>query len=486
MTDTNGTADPVITTNPPAAGTAADPLQVSRTRRRATWIALTAALGGLLYGYDTGVIAGALPLITQEWGLSHRLQETVASSILVGAVAGALLSGYASRALGRRRTIIVLAIIFALGVTFSAMAPNVWLLAAARVFLGIAVGGSSQVIPTFIAEIAPAAIRGRLVTCFNIAIGVGIFLANLIGATASHTQSWRGMVAIALIPTLVLFFGMLRVPETPRWLVEAGKKDKALDVLTALRPTQADALAERAEIEHVAEVGTSLSSGGWRRLGERWTWPALIAALGVAAFTQLSGLELMIYYTPTILQDTGFPVAASLWASVAVAAVYLIMTIIGRFIVDKVGRRGLMLVMIPGTAISLTAFATLFAVYDGHPPFGITVVLLLIFMAFNAGGIQVVGWLLGAEMYPLSIRDKATSLHAAVLWGANIFVTSQALTWVNGIGMSGTMYVYAALNVVGFLFVLFLVPETKGRSLEEIEESLKAGAFRPIRRTAQS
>lgn len=452
-----------------------------QARKNVFGISFIAAFGGLLYGYDTGVISGALPQMTKEWGLSSSVQEIVTTAILVGAVTGAILSGVCSRKLGRRRTIIIIAAVFLVGVLCSALSPTAFAIILSRLLLGLGVGGASQVIPTYIAEISPPERRGSLVTMFNIAIGVGILAANLVGALSHEQWSWRWMVGAAVIPAVILLFGMFRVPETPRWLMEQGEDNQSTAVLRVLRPTRPEAMDESDEIREVIDKQQEASSGsGWSNMRQRWTWPALIAALGVAAFTQLSGLEMMIYYAPTILQDTGFPAALSLWASVGIGVVYLAMTIIGRFIVDKVGRRGLMLRMIPGTIISLILFGGIFVVFNGHPPFALTIALLLLFMLFNSGGIQVVGWLIGSEMYPLSIRDQATSLHAAVLWGANIFVTSQALTWVHAFGMHGTMWIYAGFNIVALLFVIFLVPETKGRSLESIEDDLHKGTFRPF------
>lgn len=463
---------------PPPTGALEIPGSAREAQRNVIGVALLAAVGGLLYGYDTGVISGALPQMTAEWDIPHQVQEMVTSAILVGAVIGALGSSLLSRRIGRRATIGVLAIVFAVGVIACSLAPSAGFMIAFRLFLGLAVGGASQIIPTYISEIAPPERRGGLVTMFNTAIGIGIVLANLINAITAESHGWRWIIGAAVLPAIVLLFGMTRVPETPRWLMEVGREQDSRDVLRTLRPTRRAAITESIDIRNLADRKKRVA-GGWPALRQRWTWPALVAGLGVAAFTQLSGLEMMIYYTPTILQGAGFSSGSTLWTSLAVAVVYLAMTLVGRAVVDRIGRRRLTLTMIPGTIISLVLFGGIFWLHGGHPPFVPTVVLLLVFMMFNAGGIQVVGWLLGSELYPLSIRDQATGLHAAMLWGANIFVTALALSWVNALGMHVTMLIYAGFNLVAFVYIYFLVPETNGRSLEDIEQSLRDHTFWP-------
>jgi MFS family permease len=214
--------------------------------------------------------------------------------------------------------------------------------------------------------------------------------------------------------------------------------------------------------------------------------PALFAGLGVAAFTQLSGIEMMIYYTPTFLTDVGFSRGAALHSALGVAVIYLVLTIIGKLVVDHVGRRTLTLWMMPGAIISLFLLGLMFMLDSHGQQYGwLIVTCLFAFMVFNSGGIQVIGWLLGSEVYPMSIREKATSLHAATLWGSNLLLTATALSLVNILGIGGAMWFYALLNLLGFLFIFFMVPETKGRSLEEIETSLKEGRFYPRQRSKQ-
>lgn len=443
------------------------------------------AIAGFLYGYVTGIISGALLQITQDFGLDHQAQELVTSAILVGAVVGALCCGKISGHIGRRYTIMLVALVFAVGTIASALSPSAGWLIVARLILGFAVGGSSQIVPVYIAELAPSDKRGRLVTFFNISLGVGILVASVVGAFLQAYWSWRTMFAVAAVPALILMVGMLPLPESPRWLIGHKRVREARHTLGLVRDQDREIRREITAIRRVHDRAAREARQGWGALGQKWLRPALIAGLGVAAFTQLSGIEMMIYYTPVFLSDAGFDHGAALYAALGVGVIYLIMTILGKVLVDHVGRRKLTLVMMPGAALSLVMMGAVFMFGDvsGNSRWWV-VAALMAFMVFNAGGIQVIGWLLGSEVYPYGIREKATSLHAATLWGSNLLLTSTALTMVQWLSIGGAMWFYALLNVLGFLFVLFCVPETRGRSLEDIEQSLKDGEFYPFERVS--
>lgn len=448
-------------------------------------VALVAALGGLLYGYDTGVISGTLPQITQDYGIAAHgvVAELIAALILAGAVVGALVMGSVSRRIGRKRSIVVVATVFAVGVVLCALSPTPATLMASRFFLGLAVGGCTQTIPAYIGELAPHERRGSYVTFFNVAIGVGILSAALVNLVF-NAVAWEWKVAVAVVPAVVLLVGILAQPESPRWLVARNRTDEAREVLQRLRPTRAEAAAEVAEIEriHDVEVEKSADEGEWHAiLHAAWLRPAVVAGVMVAIFTQITGLEMMIYYTPTLLRQAGFADDVSLWVNVAVGIVYLVMTTAGKFFVDKVGRRALMLWTLPPAAVSIAGFGFVMFVGGDSPSLPWALTFLLLFMFFQSGGIQVVGWLMGSELYPLQIRAAATSLHAMALWGSNLLVTATALSVVNALSPGGAMLVYAALNIVAWVVIYRRVPETKGRSLEEIEDSLAQGRFLPHR-----
>lgn len=437
------------------------------------------SIAGFLYGYDTGIISGALMLIAKEFHLGHQMQEMIASAILVGAVLGGLSCGAVSERIGRRNTVALIALIFIVGALACSLSPTPALLIASRVLLGFAVGGASQTVPVYISEIAPAARRGNFVTCFNLAIGLGIVVASLVGYFLHDTWSWRSMISVAAIPATVLLACMPFFPKSPRWLMEVRRPDEARHSLERVRTKGDDIDGELKDIRRAAEQEHDKAKG-WAGLVQGWVRPATVAALGVAAFTQLSGIEMMIYYAPTILSGAGFGASASLLASVGLAVVYAVMTGLGLLIVERVGRRRLMLVMIPGAVASLAVLGTMFARgMASGPSAWVLVSCLLVYMVFNAGGIQVCGWLMGSEVYPLSVRSAGASAQAGMIWGADLAVTSTGLSLVSWAGTAGTMWVYAGLNLLAFLFILRFVPETAGRSLEDIEESLRSGTFKP-------
>lgn len=443
-------------------------------------IATVAAIAGGLYGYDTGIISGALPQIANEFELDYRAQELVTAAILLGAVIGAICSTRLSASRGRRTTIMIVAAIYCVGVIAAVFSPNAWCLAAARLVLGFAVGGSTQIVPTYIAELAPSDKRGRLVTYFNVSIGVGILLAAIVGVAGQNLFDWRWMIGIAIVPSLLLLLGMSKLPGSPRWLVENDRRRDAAEALALVRDTPREVIEEIADIQEVVEKRDQLSTVGWAAVKERWVRPSLVAGLGIAAFTQLSGIEMMIYYTPTFLKNAGFGASAALWSALGVALTYLIMTFVGKMVVDHTGRRTLSLAMIPGAVVSLLVLgAVLHFNLAGDSQAWWIVGCLIVFMIFNSGGIQVIGWLTGAEIYPIAIRDQAIGLHAAVLWGSNLLLTGTALTMTHWLGIGGAMWVYAGLNALAWVFIFFLVPETGGRSLEDIERSLRDGTFLP-------
>ena len=331
--------------------------------------------------------------------------------------------------------------------------------------------------PMFVAELSPPQVRGRLVLAFQVAIGVGILTATIVGA--SQQFSWRWMIGLAAVPAVVLLVLMLRAPESPRWLVKVDRNDEARDNLRRVRG-EGDVETELREIVAVEEEERRAPVSGWKGLSQPWVRPAVIMGCGMALFTQLSGIEMIVYYTPTILTNVGFAESGALLVSVALAVTYVIMNVLGLAIVDRVGRRRLSLIMTPGAALALTVLGVVFVtgeVSAGSAPF--IIVCLIAFMLFTAGGLQVMGWLTGSEIYPLGVRGAGTSAQAATLWGSNVLITLTLLTTIETIGVGPTMWMYAGFNVLAFLFVWRYFPEVAGRSLEDIETSLREGTFHP-------
>jgi sugar porter (SP) family MFS transporter len=441
-------------------------------------VALVSAISGLLYGYDTGIISGALLQISDEFGIDDTVKQIIAGSILLGAVVGALTSSWLSERRGRRGTLLLIAVLFVIGALWSSLAPTPLLLSLGRLVLGFAVGGATQTAPMYVAELAPPKYRGRLVLCFQIAIGAGIVIATIIGA--SESIDWRVAIGSAAVPAGLMLVAMLRLPESPRWLVRQDRQDGARDVLGRIRPEGYDTEPEMREMLDLTEREQKAHTRGWAGLRAGWVRPALVVGCGVAVFTQLSGIEMIVYYSPTILTDNGFSDSTALQVSVALGVSYLVAQLVGLTIIDRVGRRRLTLIMIPGAALSLAVLGLLFVIgASGRNSIPYIIAALVVFMLFNAGGLQLMGWLTGSEIYPLAVRSAGTAAQSAALWSTNLLITLTLLTIINGIGVGPTMWLYALFNVAAWIFVWRLMPDLTGHSLEDIECHLSEGRFRP-------
>lgn len=439
-------------------------------------VAAVSALGGLLFGYDTGIISSALLYLREDMGLSSRQQEIVVSVILVGAMAGALLSGRLSERFGRRRIVLAVALVFGVGALGAAVAPGIGSLIAARFVLGLAVGGASNMVPVYIAEAAPPAIRGRLMVLFQLMVAIGQLISYLCGYAMAGSGGWRIMFGLAAIPAAVLAVGMTALPESPRWLVEHGRADRARQVLGRLRGPGADV---DAEIRAIADVSRDGARGTWRDLRRPWLRPALVVAVGIAAFSQLTGINAVVYYAPTILADAGFGDSVALLTGIGIGVMLVIAGITGAVLMDKAGRRRTLLWFMPGSGLAMVVLAVAFLGGDSPAQHWAVILGLFAYILFNGIGMQSAVWLIGPEIVPLAVRGPATSLGTVSVWGFDLLIAASALTTINLVGRSGTFLLYALMNVACIVFVVRKVPETRGRSLEEIEGALRApGPFR--------
>jgi len=462
----------------PGGGAADDGVDPNGITGSVVVVALVSAISGLLYGYDTGIISGALLQITEDFDIGTGLEQVIAASILAGAVVGALTCSRLSERRGRRGTLLLIGAVFVVGALWASLAPTPLLLVLGRLVLGFAVGGATMTAPVYVAELSPTKHRGRLVLCFQVAIGVGILIATVVGAT--EAVDWRISVGAASVPALGMLLMMLRLPESPRWLVRSGDVDGARASLERVRPSGADVGPEIAEMQEAVEAESRASTRGWKGLRQPWVRPALLVGCGVAVFTQLSGIEMIIYYSPTILTDNGFESSAALLVSVGLGATYLVAQLVGLSIIDKVGRRRLTLLTLPGSAAALAVLGALFTFgADGPEQVPYIVATLLVFMAFTAGGIQLMGWLTGSEIYPLATRAAGAAAQSASLWGTNLLITLTLLTTIETIGTGPTFWMYALFNVLAFAYLWRLMPELTGSSLEQIETHLEEGRFRP-------
>jgi sugar porter (SP) family MFS transporter len=432
------------------------------------------ALGGLLFGYDTGVVSGALLFLKDDFGgLSSFDQELVTSLLLVGAAVGALFAGRIADRIGRRLTVLGTAVIFVVGVLLAAFAPAFPVLLAARVIIGLAVGAASMVVPLYIGEVAPPGIRGALVSMNQLAITSGILVSYLADYWLADTKSWRLMFGLAAIPAVLLFIGMLFQAESPHWLVMRGRDAEARRVLARLRaPDEIE--PEIAEVHRV----TQLEALSTRDLLSAKLRPMLAVGVLLAVFQQVTGINTVIYYAPTLLKGAGFGTNGSLLANVVNGGVNVIMTIIAIRLLDRVGRRTLLLAGTVGMAVGM--FVTAFSFMGGEQLHGVravTAVLgLLIYTGSFAIGLGPVFWLLISEIYPLTIRGAAMSVATIANWAANFVVTISFLSIKNAIGGMGVFLLFGALTLVALLYFWREVPETKGRSLQELEQELAGRA----------
>ena len=434
--------------------------------------AALAALGGMLFGYDTGVISGAILFVRQEFALPDFTVGLVVSAVLIGAVIGAAIGGDLADHFGRRRLIIIAAIIFAVGAIGTATVPDVGLLIAGRIVVGIAIGIASEVTPLYISEVSPSGTRGSLVSLNQLAITIGIVISYLVDYSLSAIQGWRYMLGLAAIPAMILGIGMLPLPDTPRWLVNHNEMDKARKVLKRIRGT-VDVEGELNDIQSSLQR----QRGGRAELFNPMVKPALIIGVSLAIFQQVTGINTVIYYAPTIFEFAGITSASSaILATVAVGIVNVVMTVVAIALLDRVGRRPLLLIGLAGMIFSLGLLGTAFFLPSLLGLLGdMAAAGLMLYVASFAIGLGPVFWLLISEIYPLRVRGLAMSIASEANWGSNLIIALTFLTLVQILGRSGTFWLYGLVGVGAWIFAYLLVPETKGRTLEEIEEHWRKG-----------
>ena len=454
---------------------------------RDNWrVYLFGALGGLLFGYDTGVISGAILYITPEFGLTPFLEGAVVAGLLLGAMVGAAVAGRLSDRLGRRMLILIAAVIFTVGALGAALAPSAGVLIAFRILLGVAVGAAALIVPLYLSEVAPTEIRGKVTGLNQMAIVSGIQLAFLVNAVLAPSENWRLMVGLAVVPSTVLFFGMLRMPETPRWLVSVGQDDVARRVLGETRPEA----QVTAEMEQIRTVEEEESGHGLREVFAPWVRPALIVAIGLAVFQQAIGINTIIYFAPTTLTEVGYSDTSAIYANIIIGVMNVVATVIAIRKVDDLGRKPLLLgglVGMVGSLVVLGLSNLLMASPDapGDPLAIITLACLATFIVSFAASWGVVVWVILPEILPLNVRGTAMGVAIFLHWGANFAVSQTFPTLLDSFGAGPVFLGYGVVGVLAFIFTGRYVTETKGRSLEDIEADLHArsGGPRPGTRT---
>jgi sugar porter (SP) family MFS transporter len=436
--------------------------------------AMLAGIGGLLFGYDTGVIGGALPLIAKDFDWSTPFRKgVITSALLLGAALGAFLAGRLSDRLGRKRLILLTAATFVVGIAGAALSPGAVVLVLFRVIIGLGVGSASVTVPLYIGELAPPHIRGALVSLNQLAITLGILISQLIAYFLTTTGQWRTMIALAIIPSLVLGFGMLRQPESPAWLVEKEREDEARQILTQVRDRPEDVDAEINEVQTVAREREGVSA-----LFGRGVRPALIIGVALAVIQQITGINTVIYYAPTLLESAGLGQHAAIGGTVIVGLINVLLTLVAIRLLDRVGRRPLLLGGSAGMIVGLVVLAISFIGQGDHITHvhaGIAIAALCLYVGSFAIGLGPVFWLLISEIYPLRVRGSAMSLAGVANWLANFLVAISYLSILSAAGRPATFFGLAAITLVSFLYMRSQVPETKGRSLSEIEMDIRGG-----------
>lgn len=434
-----------------------------------------AALSGLLFGYDTGVISGAILFIQKQMNLDSWQQGWVVSSVLLGAILGSAIIGPMSDKYGRKKLIMLSAIIFFIGALGSAFAPEFWTLIISRIILGVAVGASSALIPTYLAELSPAEKRGSMSSLFQLMVMSGILLAYITNYSFSNLYSgWRLMLGFAAIPAAILLIGALVLPESPRFLVKDGRLDEARSVLEQMnKHNESIVNNELIQIKKQAEI----ASGGIKELFGKLVRPALIIGFGLAVFQQIMGCNTVLYYAPTIFTEVGFGVQAALLAHIGIGVFNIIVTAIAVIIMDKIDRKKMLNYGAVGMGLSLLIMGI--SMRFSHGSFTasiICVIALTVYIAFFSATWGPVMWVMIGEVFPLNIRGLGNSFSSVINWTANMIVSLTFPTLLNYFGTGSLFMGYGTICFIAIWFVYAKVFETRNRSLEEIEATLRSHA----------
>ncbi len=446
--------------------------------KRLGLIAVIATFGGLLFGYDTGVINGALEPMKSDLGLTAGTEGFVVSILIFGAAFGALIGGRLSDAYGRRHNLLMLAVVFMIGTLGSVLSPSWEVLAGFRFILGLAVGGASATVPVYLSEMSPVERRGTIVTRNEVMIVGGQFAAFIINAIifniwGQHDIIWRFMLLVALLPAIGLFIGMLRMPESPRWLVSKAREDDALAVLRQVR-SEERAVAEMAEVRALAEEEKESQTGGASDLAVRWVRRLIFIGCGLGIFQQFTGINSIMYYGTQLLGDAGFSTKAAILANILNGLFSVLGISVGLALMNRINRRTMLLV-----GFSLITFFHLLVGLSamflpngtGKAYFILVFVVLFVFSMQGTAGPLV--WLMLSEIFPLKIRSFAIGICVFVLWIANAAVALAFPPVVKALGIAPTFFIFCGLGLLAVIFIYTQVPETRGKSLEQLEDHFR-------------
>ncbi len=467
---------------------AESPIQMTSSGHRRVWLwSSVIAVGGFLFGFDTGVISGALLYIKTDFHMSSFEQSSTVSVLLIGAMIGALGYGRIADPLGRRKTFGLVGLVFLIGTAIVTLSVGYPMLLAGRLVLGLAVGSGSAIVPTYLGELAPAQIRGRVLTLNQLMITIGIMIAYLVNVAFSTIQSWRGMFAVGAIPSLVMIFGALfLLPESPAWLLTNQKMDELQKIYRRmLGETDGDRLIQQRQQERQAHErqGDNQQQVGWRGLFSHAVIPALVVGVVLAALQQFGGINTIIYYAPTIMERSGLSASNSITYSVAIGAINLIMTIVSIWVVGRVGRRSLLLFSVAAMLVTMALTGAAFFIGVSS---GVSLIFMVLYIAGFAVGMGPLFWVLIGEIFPPHAAAAGSSSATAVNWASNFVVSLVFLLVVDAIGLGGTFWAFAVICAIALWFIAKYVPETKDRDFPDIDADIQARFGRSGEEASQS
>jgi len=433
-------------------------------------VSVIAAIGGLLFGFDTAIVAGATRYFKDQFALTSLREGWAVSVVLIGCMFGAGISGSVSDRIGRKRLMLISAVLFFVSALGCALPRTVVQFVVFRFVGGLGIGSASILAPLYIAEVSPARIRGALVSVNQMAIVTGILLAYFVNWVFAGTgpSNWRWMYGMGAVPAVAFFLLLLRVPESPRWLVKKGRESEALDVLDRVNDPETAAV----EVRRIRET-IALEKGSVGELFKPGFRKPLIIAVVLAVLQQVTGINAILYYAPRIFERAGFERVSAIGQSAVVGAVNLIFTVVAIVLVDKVGRKPLLLAAAAGMGISQILIGSAFGseAFSGY----FILSLILVYIAFFSMAMGPIVWVILSEIFPTSVRGGAMAIATVFLWIADFAVTLTFPVIADRLNESAAFLFYAAMCGIAFFFILLVLPETKGKTLEDIEKRWLSG-----------
>lgn len=426
------------------------------------------ALGGLLYGYDMGVISGALLYLKNDIHLNPFTEGLVVSSMLVGAIFGSGFSGPLSEKLGRRRLVFIISIVFIIGALILASAPSMEVLVIGRLVIGFAVGGSTAIVPVYLSELAPTEARGSLSSLNQLMITIGILSSYLVNYAFAPIEGWRWMLGLAVVPSLILMIGVIFMPESPRWLLEKRGEKAARDVMKLTYP----ASEIDGEIENMKKIN-AISNSTWTVLKSPWLLSTIIIGSVFALLQQLIGINAIIYYAPKIFAKAGLGDSTAILSTVGIGVVNVLVTIVAIFIIDKVDRKKLLVIGNIGMVASLLIMSILIWIMGVNSAAWIMMICLTTFIIFFGISWGPILWVMLPELFPMRARGAATGIAALVLSIGSLLVAQLFPLLTEVLEIQEVFLIFAVIGVIALFFVVKFLPETRGRSLEQIEADLR-------------